>query len=249
MATNKNPDPHAKITSREMSVNTAGLQEWGMGGKTLPAPLGSPVKFILGAKVLSWKSKLVYAGFTMGALATLAYTALHILPSSSIAQASHLTTFKRRATPSEPPKNAQVINPKDFTVLPTVLPSYEFNGSSVGRYSRQTITIIANVWLGQLFVPPGTTEQSLKAKPFHVYDDSFYDVIGSNPTLTLIADSGGDPLFHEAVVWWVLFLSHTHLLFFCPSLTRLNADVTIGIRQQTRFSSYRMQVLKALGLV
>lgn len=183
MATNKNPDPHAKITSREMSVNTAGLQEWGMGGKTLPAPLGSPVKFILGAKVLSWKSKLVYAGFTMGALATLAYTASHILPSSSIAQASHLTTFKRRATPSEPPKNAQVINPKDFTVLPTVLPSYEFNGSS-------------------LFVPPGTTEQSLKAKPFHVYDDSFYDVIGSNPTLTLIADSGSDPLFHEAVVWY-----------------------------------------------
>ncbi|OXG80345.1 gluconolactonase [Cryptococcus neoformans A2-102-5] len=183
MATNKNPDPHAKITSREMSVNTAGLQEWGMGGKTLPAPLGSPVKFILGAKVLSWKSKLVYAGFTMEALATLAYTASHILPSSSIAQASHLTTFKRRATPSEPPKNAQVINPKDFTVLPTVLPSYEFNGSS-------------------LFVPPGTTEQSLKAKPFHVYDDSFYDVIGSNPTLTLIADSGSDPLFHEAVVWY-----------------------------------------------
>lgn len=119
----------------------------------------------------------------MGALATLAYTASHILPSSSVAQASHLNTFKRRSPPSEPPKNAQVINPKDFAVLTTVLPSYEFNGSS-------------------LFVPPGTTEESLKAKPFHIYDYSFYDVIGPDPTLTLIADSGSDPLFHEAVVWY-----------------------------------------------
>jgi len=55
-----------------------------------------------------------------------------------------------------------------------------------------------------MFVWPGVTEDSLKAKPFHIYDDEFYDIIGSNPTLTLIATSDADPLFHEAPVWYVL---------------------------------------------
>ena len=41
------------------------------------------------------------------------------------------------------------------------------------------------------------------ARPFHIYDDEFYSIIGPNPTLTLIADSGTDPLFHEATVWYV----------------------------------------------
>lgn len=35
-----------------------------------------------------------------------------------------------------------------------------------------------------------------------MYSDEFYNVIGSNPTLTLIAKTDGDPLFHEAVVWY-----------------------------------------------
>lgn len=35
-----------------------------------------------------------------------------------------------------------------------------------------------------------------------MYDDNFLTILGSNPTLTLIADSGTDPLFHEAAVWW-----------------------------------------------
>ncbi|RYP68440.1 hypothetical protein DL771_006704 [Monosporascus sp. 5C6A] len=43
---------------------------------------------------------------------------------------------------------------------------------------------------------------SLKDRPFHIYDDEFYDVIGPNPTLTLIARTETDPLFHEAVVWY-----------------------------------------------
>lgn len=43
---------------------------------------------------------------------------------------------------------------------------------------------------------------TLTEKPFHVYHDSFYDVIGSNPTLTLIASGGEDLLFHEAAVWY-----------------------------------------------
>jgi gluconolactonase len=54
----------------------------------------------------------------------------------------------------------------------------------------------------QLFYPPGTTRESLKAKPFLVYSDEFYDIIGSNPTVTLIAKTDSDPLFHEAVVWY-----------------------------------------------
>lgn len=56
----------------------------------------------------------------------------------------------------------------------------------------------------KLFVPPGSTEDSLRKKPFHIFDDEFYAIIGDNPTLTLIAQSNGDPLFHEANVWYVV---------------------------------------------
>lgn len=45
------------------------------------------------------------------------------------------------------------------------------------------------------------TEKSLLEKPFHIYDEEFLDVIGSDPSLTLIATSDTDPIFHEAVVW------------------------------------------------
>ena len=55
----------------------------------------------------------------------------------------------------------------------------------------------------QLFFPPGTDLASLKARPFLIFDESFYDIIGGNPSLTVIADGGTDPLFHEAVVWCV----------------------------------------------
>jgi gluconolactonase len=46
----------------------------------------------------------------------------------------------------------------------------------------------------------------MKEKPFHVYHEDFVQVVGDNPTLTLIADSGTDPLFHEAAVWYVIML-------------------------------------------
>ena len=46
------------------------------------------------------------------------------------------------------------------------------------------------------------TQESLEEKPFHVYDDEFLDVIGKDPSLTLIATSESDPIFHEAVVWY-----------------------------------------------
>jgi gluconolactonase len=45
------------------------------------------------------------------------------------------------------------------------------------------------------------TEEALEAKPFHIYDDEFYAVIGDNPTLTVLASSASDPLYHEAVTW------------------------------------------------
>ncbi|EMR71621.1 putative evolved d-pantonohydrolase protein [Eutypa lata UCREL1] len=81
------------------------------------------------------------------------------------------------------PSQAQIIDQKAFNVLPTVLPPSESNATT-------------------FFVPPGHDTRSLKAKPFHIYDDEFYDVIGSDPTLTLIAQTESDPLFHEAVVWY-----------------------------------------------
>lgn len=43
----------------------------------------------------------------------------------------------------------------------------------------------------------------MKNKPFHVYHEDFLEIVGDNPTLTLIADSGTDPLFHEAAVWYL----------------------------------------------
>jgi len=46
------------------------------------------------------------------------------------------------------------------------------------------------------------TEESLQAKPFLVFDDEFLDVIGPNPSLTTIASSDSDPIFHEAVTWY-----------------------------------------------
>ncbi|KAJ4154460.1 hypothetical protein NW754_001409 [Fusarium falciforme] len=77
---------------------------------------------------------------------------------------------------------ALVIDWKSFNVLENVLPPAEANDSTT-------------------FLWPGVTEKSLLAKPFHIYDDEFLDVIGSNPSLTLIATSDTDPIFHEAVVW------------------------------------------------
>lgn len=50
-------------------------------------------------------------------------------------------------------------------------------------------------------MPPGSSASDLLAKPFHIYDDEFYSILGQNPTLTLIAETETDPVFHEAVVW------------------------------------------------
>lgn len=82
----------------------------------------------------------------------------------------------------EVPAQAQIIDQRSWNVLPIVLPSTEVNGS-------------------QVFNPPNITAEDLLAKPFHIYDDEFFSIIGTDPTLTLLAESDSDPLFHEAVVW------------------------------------------------
>ncbi len=53
----------------------------------------------------------------------------------------------------------------------------------------------------QVWVPPGTTRQGLKDRPFLVFDPEFLEIIGHEPKLAVIAESEKDPLFHEAVVW------------------------------------------------
>ncbi|KAI1331019.1 gluconolactonase [Xylariaceae sp. FL0255] len=84
---------------------------------------------------------------------------------------------------AEIPAQAQFINQKAYNVLASVPPSTVFNATNV-------------------FIPPGYELQGLLEKPFLVYDDEFYDVLGPNPSLTLLAHSNSDPLFHEAVVWY-----------------------------------------------
>ncbi|KAK4442664.1 hypothetical protein QBC34DRAFT_363420 [Podospora aff. communis PSN243] len=82
------------------------------------------------------------------------------------------------------PALAQVINQKAFNVIPTVPPAEEFNASSPP------------------WTPLNFTAAALKEKPFHVYDDEFLDIIGPNPTFTILAETPKDPIFHEAVVWY-----------------------------------------------
>ncbi|TYJ56017.1 hypothetical protein B9479_003259 [Cryptococcus floricola] len=161
-----------------MVVHTSDPRVKDLKSEALPAPLGSPGR--QPSKKRSWGSMLVLLGVPFGALGVLGLTSSHWHsgPQTAI---SRLHSFKRRDS-QEIPDAAQVINPKDFAVLDYVQPGTEFNGFS-------------------LFVPPGATEDSLKEKPFHVYDEAFYDIIGDSPSLTLLADGGDNPLFHEAVVW------------------------------------------------
>ncbi|KAJ9149415.1 Lactonohydrolase [Pleurostoma richardsiae] len=81
------------------------------------------------------------------------------------------------------PAQAQIIDQRSFNALSTVPPPSVANGS-------------------QVFRPPGIEEGALRSKPFHVYDPEFLSIIGCDPTLTVIARSEEDPLFHEAVVWF-----------------------------------------------
>ncbi|RBR19606.1 hypothetical protein FVER53590_10940 [Fusarium verticillioides] len=84
--------------------------------------------------------------------------------------------------PAKLPATAQIIDQKSFNVLEHVPPPKEANATT-------------------RFLWPGVTYESLTERPFHVYDAEFLNIIGGNPTLTLLATSEKDPIFHEAVVW------------------------------------------------
>ncbi|CAK7217699.1 hypothetical protein SBRCBS47491_003259 [Sporothrix bragantina] len=85
--------------------------------------------------------------------------------------------------PGPLPPLAQVIDQRTFNVLPYVPPASQYNAFS------------------NPFTLPGHTSESLLERPFHVYDPSFIALLGPDPTLTRIAVSEKNPLFHEAVVW------------------------------------------------
>ncbi|KAJ3962721.1 hypothetical protein N0V92_000513 [Colletotrichum tropicale] len=82
------------------------------------------------------------------------------------------------------PQQAQIIDQLSQNVLEEVLPPYEANASTE-------------------FLWRGVNSSSLKERPFHIYSTEFYEVIGNDPSLTLIATSESDPIFHEAVTWYV----------------------------------------------
>ncbi|KEF56750.1 gluconolactonase [Exophiala aquamarina CBS 119918] len=96
----------------------------------------------------------------------------------------------------------------------------------------------------QIFLPPGLSEENATAKPFHVYDEAFYDIIGTNPTLTVIASTGGDPLFHEAVVWYpptneVFFVQNAGAAAAGTGLNKSNVILKISLDQAAAVSSER----------
>ncbi|EXK25806.1 gluconolactonase [Fusarium oxysporum f. sp. melonis 26406] len=81
------------------------------------------------------------------------------------------------------PDKAQIIDQTSLNVLDIVPPPSASNAT-------------------MLFIWPDVTTKSLTERPFHVYDSEFYDIIGSDPSLTLIATTDTDPIFYEAVVWY-----------------------------------------------
>ncbi|KIY02630.1 uncharacterized protein Z520_01095 [Fonsecaea multimorphosa CBS 102226] len=114
-----------------------------------------------------------------------------------------------------------VVDQKSFNVLTPVPPTSQSN-------------------LTTIFVPPGVTLQEALAKPFHVYDEAFLDIIGTNPTLTLIASTNSNPLFHEAVVWYVYsFVQNAGATAAGTGLQKSNIIQKIALSQAAAVSSLR----------
>ncbi|KIW69747.1 hypothetical protein PV04_05605 [Phialophora macrospora] len=118
-----------------------------------------------------------------------------------------------------------VVDQKSFNVLRPVPPPSQAN-------------------LTTIFVPPGITLEEALDKPFHVYDDAFYDIIGPNPTLTVIASQGTNPLFHEAVVWYpptdeVFFVQNAGAAAAGTGLNKSNIIQKIALSQAAAVSSMR----------
>ncbi|KAI5868404.1 calcium-dependent phosphotriesterase [Durotheca rogersii] len=135
------------------------------------------------------------------------------------------TSHHRRLLQRVVPEQAQVINWKSFNVLTTVPPPTEANATT-------------------LFIPPGHDLASLTEKPFHIYDDEFYNVIGDNPTLTLIANTGTNPMFHEAAVWYpptdeMFFVQNAGAAAAGTGLNKSNIILKIALHEAAAVSNLR----------
>ncbi|PON30796.1 hypothetical protein TGAM01_v200216 [Trichoderma gamsii] len=93
----------------------------------------------------------------------------------------------------------------------------------------------------QIFIPPGSTLESLKERPFHVHHPDFLKILGNSPTLTLIADAGTDPLFHEAVVWY----PPTDEVFIAQSAGPLSAGT--GLKKSSMLSKISLSEAMAVS--
>lgn len=78
------------------------------------------------------------------------------------------------------PDQAQLFDPAQYAVIDEYS---DYNGLDV-------------------YVPSDKTLKQMVDKPFHVYDEEFLRILGPNPTLTVVAETETNPLFHEAVVWY-----------------------------------------------
>ncbi|EXJ59593.1 gluconolactonase [Cladophialophora yegresii CBS 114405] len=138
---------------------------------------------------------------------------------------SSLASLVIFATAQSTSNQVLVVDQRSFNVLRPVPPP-----------SRSNLTTI--------FVPPGITLEEALDKPFHVYDDAFYDIIGPNPTLTVLASQGTNPLFHEAVVWYpptdeVFFVQNAGAAAAGTGLNKSNIIQKIALSQAAAVSSMR----------
>jgi len=120
------------------------------------------------------------------------------------------------------PSLAQVINQKSFNVLKDVPTPLGYNASS-------------NPW-----TPPGYTQDSLLAKPFHVYDDEFLAILGDSPTFSLVAASAKDPVYHEAIVWY----KPTDEVFFAQNAG--NPDAGTGLKKSAMIQKISLKEADAV---
>ncbi|OCT44023.1 hypothetical protein CLCR_00091 [Cladophialophora carrionii] len=138
---------------------------------------------------------------------------------------SGLASLITLATAQSDSSQVLVVDQRSFNVLRPVPPPSQSN-------------------LTTIFVPPGITLEEALDKPFHVYDDAFYDIIGPNPTLTVLASQGTNPLFHEAVVWYpptdeVFFVQNAGAAAAGTGLNKSNIIQKIALSQAAAVSSMR----------
>ncbi|ETI29571.1 hypothetical protein G647_02024 [Cladophialophora carrionii CBS 160.54] len=138
---------------------------------------------------------------------------------------SGLASLITLATAQSDSSQVLVVDQRSFNVLRPVPPPSQSN-------------------LTTIFVPPGITLEEALDKPFHVYDDAFYDIIGPNPTLTVLASQGTNPLFHEAVVWYpptdeVFFVQNAGAAAAGTGLNKSNIIQKIALSQAAAVASMR----------